>query len=243
MYWGGLTKMAIRDVANKILGFLDKGVDSIDSLAKGDLGAITQSAGWTRFMFLSRLFMWIIVLSVGGLAVWHFFFRFNKRALIKKLKGGAVIDVYKDRGRIITDVRGRKKLILLRTKKSCPIPSYQYTTKMGKLDFFEFYLDEKGNLYPINDQPIIDQVRKESITDKTIDFHILAPWRLEEMKLAEQKFKKQTFIQKHMPEILVFMAMVMITAMVWITMKGITSGMYEVAAGIKQLASSLAALK
>jgi len=235
--------MAIRDVIGKIFGYVERGVGSIDNIAQGDFGAITQSAGWARFMFMTRLFMWLIILIAGGLFIWHYFFRFNKRVLVKKLKGSAVIDVYNDRGRIVTDERKRRKLILLKTRKSCPVPSYQYTTKSGKLDFFELYIDEKGNLYPINDQPIIDQARKEVINKKEIDFHILAPWRLEEMKLAEQKFKKQSFLKQHMPEILIFMSMVCITAMVWITMKGITSGMYSVAASITDLAGALASLK
>jgi len=235
--------MAIRDIMGKIMGFITRGADSIDSLAKGDFGAITESAGWARFMVLSRVFMWLIILIVGGLAIWHFFFRFNKRILIKKLKGSAVVDCYNDRGRIVTDERKRRKLILLKTRKSCPVPSYRYTTKMKKLDFYELYLDEKGNLYPINDQPIIDQVRKQVVNAKTIDFHILAPWRLEEMKLAEQKFKKQSFLKEHMPDILIFMAMVCITAMVWITMKSIQSAGVEHAMAIRELAQALASLK
>jgi len=235
--------MAIKDVLGKVLDFVNKGVGSIDNLAQGNFGAITESAGWMRFMFMTRLFMWVIVFTVGGLLIWHWFFRFNKRVLIKKLKGNAVIDVYQERGRIVTDERKRRKLILLKTKGSCPVPSYRYTTKMKKLDFYELYLDEKGNLYPINDQPIIDQVKQEAVHEKKIDFQILAPWRLEEMKLAEQKFKKQSFLKEHMPEILTFMAMVCITAMVWITMKGITSGMYAVSSSISDLAQALASLK
>jgi len=235
--------MAIKDVIGKVLGFVTRSADTIDRLAEGDFGSIAESAGWIRFMFMTRLFMWLIIFMVGGLLIWHFFFRFNKRVLVKKLKGPAVIDCYKDRGRIITDERKRRKLILLRTRKSCPVPSYKYTTKMGKLDFFELYLDEKGNLYPINDQPIIDQIKKEAVNEKTIDFHILAPWRLEEMKLAEQKFKKQSFLKEHMPEILIFMAMVCITAMVWITMKSIQSAGVEHAMAIKELAHALSTLK
>ncbi len=235
--------MAIKDILGKVLGFVDKGIGSLDSLTKGDFGAITESTSWIRFMVMTRLFMWLIILIVGGLVIWHFFFRFNKKVLVKKLKGSAVIDVYTDRGRIITDERKRRKLILLKTRKSCPVPSYRYTTKSGKLDFYELYLDEKGNLYPIDDQPLIDQVKKEVVNAKTIDFHILAPWRLEEMKLAEQKFKKQSFLKEHMPEILMFMSMVCITAMVWITMKSIQSAGVEHAMAIKELAKALASLK
>ena len=63
------------------------------------------------------------------------------------------------------------------------------------------------------------------------------------MKLAESKFKKQTFLEKYRAEIMVFMGMVLCTAMVWITMKGITDGMYAVAKSISDLAGALATLK
>lgn len=234
--------MGLREFMGKALGAVEKGTETIDKVASGDLGAIAQSAGWIRFLWWAKFLTWVLVIAVVFIVVWHFFFRFNKKVLIKKLKGSAVIDCYTDRGRVITDARGKRKLILLRTRKTCPVPSYKYTTKIGKLDFYELYLDEKGNLYPINDQPIIDQV-EEIKSEKSIDFHILSAWRLEEMKLAEQKFKKQSFLKEHMPEILTFMAMVCITAMVWVTMKGIENAGVQHAQAIAELARALASLK
>ncbi len=235
--------MAIKDVMGRVLGTVDKGAKGMENVIKGDVSGIVQSEAWIRFLWWSKLLMWVLILTVAGILIWHYWFRFNKKVLVKKLKGHAVIDTYIDRARIITDSRKKTKLDLLKTNKSCPVPSYKYTTKMGKLDFYELYLDEKGNLYPINDQQIIDQVTNEIVSDKNVDFHILSSWRLEEMKLAEEKFRKRTFFQEHMPEILIFMAMVFSTAMVWITMKSIETAGVQHAMAISELAKALASLK
>lgn len=234
--------MAFKDIAGKILGFADKGVETIDKVASGDLGAIAESAGWIRFMWWAKFIMWFAIIFIIMVIIWHFWFKYNKKVLIKKLKGSAVIDTYMDRGRITTDMRKKTKLSLLKTRKTCPVPSYKYTTKMGKKDFYELYLDDKGNLYPIDDTNVIRNV--EGIkSDKSIDYHILAAWRLEEMKLAEEKFKKKTFLSQHMPEILIFMSMVLCTAMVWITMKGIENAGVQHAQAIAELARALSQLR
>ena len=207
------------------------------------MGVVTQSEAWVSMIWWFRLIMWVLVIVVASLAIWHFWIKFNKRVLVKKLKGNAVIDTFIDRGKIIVDSKQKIKLVLLKTKKSCPVPSYKYTTKMGKQDFYELYLDEKGNLHPINDQQIIDQVTKEVKSDKNIDFHILASWRLDEMKLAEEKFRKQSFLKQHMPEIIFFMSMVLGTVVMWMTSKSAEASGIAQANAIKELAQALSGLR
>ncbi len=235
--------MAFKDILGSVTKGAEKGAETINRVAAGDLGVVTQSEAWISFMWWAKLIIWFLVLVVGGVMIWHYWFKFNKRVLVKKLKGKAVIDIYLDRGKIVTDQRQKTKLILLRTKKTCPVPSYKYTTKMGKQDFYELYLDEKGNLHPINDQQIIDQVTSKVTSDKNIDFHILASWRLEEMKLAEEKFRKQSFLKEHMPEIMFFMAMVLGTAILWVTSKSAEASGIAQASAIKDLANALVGLR
>jgi len=232
------------------MGFLDKAknvvggsTDSLNEVLQGDMSSIVQSNAYAKFMYWGKILFWFGLLVIGAAFIYHYFFKYNKRVLIKKLKGNAVIDVYHDKGRIKKDTRGKEKLTLLKTRRTCPIPSYKYTAKIGKLDFYEIYLDEKGNLYPINDEPIIDQVTSQATSDKNINFHILSSWRLEEMKLAEEKFKKKGFLQQHMPEILVFMAMICCVAIIWITMKTIAGELNAVAGSVTRLAESVAGLK
>jgi|26BtaG_2_1085354.scaffolds.fasta_scaffold01187_3 disulfide bond formation protein DsbB len=235
--------MAFKDMFTYIERFFEWFAKFIKGLTTFDFSMVTETAAYSRTLFIFRIIFYVVIFLGVAVGIYHLFFKYNKIVMVKKLKGSAVIDTYKDRGRIMKDKAGKEKLILFKTRKTCPVPSYRYTTKMGKLDYYELYLDERGNLYPVNDEPIIDQVLSEVKSDKNIDWHILGSWRLEEMKLAEEKYRKQSFMTKHMPEIMVFLAMMAAVAIVWVTMKAINVGMFEIGQSLNELAKAISSLK
>lgn len=233
------------DILNTITNALGVGTKNTEQVIQGNFQPIVQSQTFNSFLFIMKIVVWFGAVVVFGMIIHHYFFRYNKRVMIKKLKGTSIIDIYFDRGRIMKDLRGKDKLNLLKTRKSCPVPSYDYTNKMGKSDFYELYLDEYGNLSPINETIFIKQVKEQRVIEgsKSVDFHILSSWRLEEMKLAEEKFKKKSLIEKYLPEFLVFIAMVCAVGIIWITMKSVTSSGMANAQAMQQLAQAIASLK
>lgn len=232
--------MALIDRVNDIL---DRTSDTIDTVTKGDLSLVTQSAAMQKLLFWGRLLLWLALVIAFIAVVNHFFFKYNKRILVKRLKGNSVIDSYFDRGRIFKDERGKLKLKLLKTKGTCPIPSFSYTSKMGKQDFYELYLDEYNDLYPVNDSGIVSDVKEYHSKAKDINFHMIGAWRLEEMKTAEEKYKKTNPLIKYLPEFILIFSMVLAVAVVWISVKSIESGYIANANAILKLAESVASLK
>jgi len=229
--------MADGNILDRVAGVTEGVTGLIDNTGGGNWFAFTQTMQWQQFTFWLYVALGLGVVFFGLFFLNRFYLRFNKRVLVKKLKGSAVIDTYMDRGRIYKDKQGKEKLDLLRIRKTCPIPSYKFTQKMGKADFYEAYLDDDGNL-KLKVDADIEQLRDTVRSKEVISLQELAGWRIQEMKLAEERFKKKSFLEKHSAMLLTFMGMVAVVAMVWITMnklQTVSGSILELAKAVKSL--------
>lgn len=227
-----------------IIGFFDGAANTINKVASGNLGAIAEEGWYNWLVFWGNLLWWITVIVVGGVLFWHFYLRYNKKVLVKKLKGNSVIDSYMDRGRIHKDSRGKIKISLLRTRQTAPIPSHQYIMKMGKKDFFEMYLCDDNTLRAKEDViDFIDKIREIVKVEDRISLQEMAGWRMEEMKLAEEKYKKQGFFDKYKDIFMTFMAMVAAIAIIWITVSKVQGSIFSMTTQVGEMTKAIVELK
>jgi len=232
----------MKDLLDYIIIFFDKLTGGINQLSQGDLQAIAQERWYQMILFWGTILFWITILVAGVMGVWWFWLRYDKKVLVKKLKGKAVIDTYMDKARQHKDARDKEKLTLLKTKKTMPIPSHNYTQKMGKKDFYEVYLCDDGSLRPKYDTDIEEIEKAVEVSDE-ISGQEVAGWRLEEMKLAEERYKKQTFFDKYKDQLMTFLAMVIAVAIIWITVSKIQTGQIANAKALSDVAKAITELR
>lgn len=234
--------MGMENLLNYIIGFFQNAANTVDRVSSGNLGAVVEESWFRVLLFWTNLIWWFIVITSVFVALWFFYLRYNQHVLVKKLKGRAVIDAYMDKARKHKDSRGKTKITLLKTRKTAPIPSYLYTQKMGKKDFYEMYLCDDGTLKPKCDVDIGIIENAIKVDDK-ISLQELAGWRLEEMKLAEEKYKKMGFFDKYKDQLMVFLGMIIAVAIVWITISKIQGSILTMAGEVTELSKAIIALK
>jgi|TARA_R100000501_G_C2630878_1_gene126563 hypothetical protein len=164
---------------------------------------------------MDKIFWWasaafyVAIITFTSIYVYKYLFQFNKRALVRKLKGGNIVDHKLDRVKQITDEHGKKKLVFLamkhgRERLSCPIPALYHTHKIGKNDFYIFDMDDKSNLIPVELKTTSNTKHMES----PIEQEVWDSWSLDEKELAHERYKKKNFFSEHMSEILVIITVV-----------------------------------
>ena len=232
------------DIFDKVTGVIDKGAGGIDSIASGDIAGAVSALPVDKFLMWGKILFWATVVMFGLVFIYKYKIQYKHRALVKQVKGGAVVDNYFTDVRIFKDERGKQKLQIAKGKKTCPVPDYNITSKMGKKDFFTLYEGDDGEIYAWdgislsnNDGNLLSVVSNEKRT-QLIDAQVMKAWRLEEMKLAESKYKKESFLQKYKSEIIIFFVVMGSVGIIWLVTKSIESMYINMAGSFREVAKN-----
>lgn len=217
----------------------EKGAETMERVTSGDVSVLGGVFQGSRIQFWIDFIKWFAIVLFAGVFFYKFVLQYKHKVLVKKLKGNAVVDHYFTRAKEITDERGKRKLALFKNRKTCPVPVYSITSKMGKKDFFTLYEDDDGELHPWDEtklHTVVGEVVEE--TKKLINPQVMKSWRLDEIKLMEEKYKQKSFIMEHLPEFILFITAMSCLGMIWITAKMIQSTYIKNAAAFMEVARS-----
>jgi len=167
---------------------------------------------------LLQLLVWVAVLALGGIIVYKIFIEYNIKVSLRYMtRGGSIVDIKRDKAKLVKDKQGKTKLeFLLNKKLKCPpIPRLKYKYKSGSSDYYEFVIDDNGSMFPCEIAAQMEQYDSENnLTEgiyktKSIPEERLA-WLNLERKSSEEKFKKKDWMEKYGQVVVTMSVMLMI---------------------------------
>lgn len=179
-------------VFDKIGGF----GDSLNDVGVGNLGSLTPLLD--KMWVWAQIFFWVVVVIAAVMVFWKFYIQFNKRIRIVKKSGGKIVDIIHDKAKVVVDAQGKRKLVLWKTRegkeqKTLPIPLLEYKYKCGKNDYYDLWMDDNGNLHPME----IGDIEKEDLIFVKPKPQERKAWDRYEDKIIEEKYRKKDWIDKY----------------------------------------------
>lgn len=240
------------------------GFEDIKNLVAGDVVQnVWNSSIWGKIGFWVQVIVVVGGLSVAAAWVWKNYLPYNKKVFIYRRLGNGAFEVKIDRAREDTDSQGKRKLLLLKTKKgrrkcSLPIPPSKFRFKLGRADAYNVFMDDNGEMHPIeaNEEETrvefrehIEQFRGVSLPDVDVGHIFLKvrpqerdAWARYEDKQLLDKFKKKEAWEKWLPSA-IFLGTLFAVVLIWFFLsKDMAMGLSEVAGAFRQIASSCTAL-
>jgi len=197
----------------------------------------------TKLAFFGKIAFYLGVFFFGGVLLWKFYLQYKIRVTIKKEIGGGGVDVVRDMARMIIDEQGKEKLAFYKTRKgkepiTCPLPPAKYKGKIGKKDYYEFWLDDNNQVHPID----TDNSDKEHVHLR-IQPQERRAWARMEDRLLNEKYSKKDWLEKYLPSMVVISAFIIAFLIFFFMSKDLAAGLSEVARTMNQVASSCVSIK
>jgi hypothetical protein len=203
------------------------------------------SGGLGKFNFFIKIAIYLAIVAFGSIAFYKYYIQYNIKVSLRfKTRGGSVIDVKEDRAKEIIDTNGKRKLILLKNKKlnSPPLPSLKYKYKIGKRDYYEFVVDDDGNLFPCEIaayESVYDSEKNINTIHKTIPIpQERTAWLMNEKKLQEEKIRKKGWMDKYGAVIVPIAALACSVVIMYFAVQSINQGMSQLAGQFGQIATN-----
>lgn len=219
-------------------GFTDSLQGVVQGLGSQDIFGIFDLPVFAKLYFFLRVAFFMAVVMFGAILFYKYYLQFNKKMIIKKKFGEGGEEIIYDTAKVVTDEQGKTKLQLFRLKKgkkrvTCPVPADKYKKKLGKRDLYEMWLDDNYELHPIE-----RSVAEENIHMLRIRPEERAAWSRMESKILRDKYEKKDVLLKYATPAIMMTAMITVFLIFFFASKEIGSGLSELAATFKQIASS-----
>lgn len=130
-------------------------------MTSGEVGQIPTGAIITN---MSLVIKWVIGLgavALLGIIFYKFQIQYNLKVRLKFYRGGKLIKIKDDKARELVDKQGKRKLKLFWLQKTTPLPEQKYRYVFGKKDYYEFAIDDNGELHPLETEFEVLNITKE----------------------------------------------------------------------------------
>ena len=204
---------------------------------------MNQAWFWIKIIFYFAIFVFACVLF------YKLFLQYNIPVTIKKRLGGGGTEIIRDRAMKVLDKQGKLKLKFFRTRKgkkpvTCPVPEACFKQKMGKHDYYEFWVDDNCQAHPIlasivnsfsikGEKEDAKAISAPEVNETDLKLKVVPQernaWARSEDKIIEEMVKHKDFLEKWMPTGILLMAMVTAFLIWFFAAKELGSGLNNMA--------------
>jgi len=157
------------------------------------------------YNIFTKIIVPFAVIAFMGLVFWKFYVQYKIKIRLKYYQAGNLIKIKDDRARILTDKQGKRKLKLFKLQRTTPVPELKFRSVLGRADYYEFRVDDNGELHPYMDVSKIEGVKKVPRADiitkgervaKDKELYALLQKESKGKKSAEKKALKEIYKKK-----------------------------------------------
>lgn len=223
------------DFLNTVKGMATGGTDL-------NLGNFLGSNFVAKAAWIGKIVFYITVFLFVCLLIYKFVLQYKTKITVFKMVGGRIVETVKDKAKTVTDTQNKKKFQLFKTRwgkkpVTCPIPESVFKTKQGKKDHYYLWLDDNGQLHPVEFDLSSGIDARLRIRPQERD-----AWARMEDKILIDKFYKQSFMEKFLPSIVMITAFVMAFLIFFFMSKDLGNSLSGLASTFQQVASSCTTL-
>lgn len=224
--------------------------EAAKGFSSGQLSSIFNPANFGVAWTFLKVFGYFAILVLGAIIFYKYWLQYKINITIKTRLGGSQ-EIKQDKAKIVEDEQGKKKLILLKTRRgktalTCPVPAGIYKSKVGRKDHYELWLDDNFQLHPIghpqtefyDSEGNVVNLEPEQAPQLKLRPQERDAWARYESKRIAEKYKSKDLLMQYLPAGILFIAM--ITAfLIWFFAVGeLGDGMAQIATQLAQVASA-----